>query len=663
MPAPELPRPTDYPRDDNATPANRNGADLRAAEELLQESQNRLFGIIQSAMDAIITVDAHQKIVLFNPAAEKMFGLSANEAVGRSLDQLIPTRFRADHASQVRVFGEINQTRRHIGGMESLCGLRADGTEFPAEISISQIGSGGSKLFTAIVRDITERQRAEEALRLSEERLRALVNASSDVVYRMSADWSEMDQLDGRGFIADTTSPRKDWLQAYIDPDDQPLVTETIQHAIRTKSVFELEHRVRKTDGSLGWTFSRAVPRLDAHGEILDWIGMASDVTPRKIAEETLRESEERLRLFIEYAPAALAMFDREMRYLQASHRWLADFGLSGRNVIGVSHYDVFPEVPERWKEAHRRGLAGEILRSENDRFERADGSVQWIKWEIRPWYETSGRIGGIVIFSEDTTARKFAEEALRRKADELQRSNKDLEQFAYVASHDLQEPLRMVAAYTQLLAERYRGKLDANADQYIAYAVEGATRMQALIQDLLAFSRVGRNGRERQDVDSKEAVAEAVENLKASIAESGAVLTSGGLPTVQANRSQLVQLFQNLIGNAIKFRGKDCPRIHVSSEQAGGEWIFAIADNGIGIAAEHRDRIFEIFQRLHARTEYPGNGIGLSICKKIVEQHGGRIWVESESGRGSTFKVGWPGAPVASVTKKESFEVHAARA
>jgi len=220
-----------------------------------------------------------------------------------------------------------------------------------------------------------------------------------------------------------------------------------------------------------------------------------------------------------------------------------------------------------------------------------------------------------------------------------------------------------MVSAYTQLLGERYRGKLDANADQYIAYAVEGATRMQALIQDLLAFSRVGRNGRERQDVDSKEAVAEAAENLKASLAESGAVLTAGKLPTVQANRSQLVQLFQNLIGNAIKFRGKDCPRIHVSSEQAGSEWIFAIADNGIGIAAEHRDRIFEIFQRLHARTDYPGNGIGLSICKKIVEQHGGRIWVESESGRGSTFKVGWPGAPVANVAKKESFEVHAARA
>ena len=235
------------------------------------------------------------------------------------------------------------------------------------------------------------------------------------------------------------------------------------------------------------------------------------------------------------------------------------------------------------------------------------------------------------------------AQEKLAEKLAELARSNRDLEQFAYVASHDLQEPLRMVAAYTQLLAERYRGKLDENADKYIKYAVEGALRMQALVEDLLAFSRVGQNGVEHKDTDSSQAVDEALKNLAAAIQESGAQVTRNQLPIVHADLHQLVQLFQNLVGNAIKFRDKNSPVIRISAGRTGSEWIFAVADNGIGIAFEHRELIFAIFQRLHTRTEYPGNGVGLPICKRIVEQHGGKIWVESERGHGSTFRFTLP--------------------
>jgi signal transduction histidine kinase len=236
-------------------------------------------------------------------------------------------------------------------------------------------------------------------------------------------------------------------------------------------------------------------------------------------------------------------------------------------------------------------------------------------------------------------------EEDLARKVDELARSNADLEQFAYVASHDLQEPLRMVVAYTQLLSERYRGKFDENADKFLGYASEGATRMQVLIQDLLSFSRVGRNGRESGSVDCNAVFAEVLQTLASAIQESGATVTGAALPAVWADRTQVAQLFQNLIGNALKFRGKEKPVVSVKAETANQQWLFDVTDNGIGIAPESAETVFVIFQRLHTRADYPGNGIGLAICKKIVERYGGRIWIEPRAGVGTTFKFTLPAA------------------
>jgi len=238
---------------------------------------------------------------------------------------------------------------------------------------------------------------------------------------------------------------------------------------------------------------------------------------------------------------------------------------------------------------------------------------------------------------------RQYAERELAHKLEELARSNHELEQFAYVASHDLREPLRMVAPYTQLLAERYRGKLDKNADQYIEYATDGALRMQALIQDLLTLSRVGRDPVPLQPVDCNAVIAEVVRDLEPTISESGALIQFGKLPTVPAHPSEMRRLFQNLIGNALKFRGKERPVIRVLAEPAGRHWRFSVTDNGIGIAAECQANIFKIFERLHTRSEYPGNGIGLAICQKIVEQYDGKIWVESQLGRGSSFRFTLP--------------------
>jgi signal transduction histidine kinase len=228
--------------------------------------------------------------------------------------------------------------------------------------------------------------------------------------------------------------------------------------------------------------------------------------------------------------------------------------------------------------------------------------------------------------------------EELSQRVAELARSNAELERFAYVASHDLKEPLRMIISYTQLLARRYKGRLDADADEFIGFAVDGATRMERLIQDLLLYSRVGLRDRLYKPTDCEMIFERALSNLKAIINESDAVITHDRLPIVSGDETQLVQVFQNLVGNAIKFRGKAAPRVHLAAQRKDAEWVFTVKDNGIGIDPQFADRIFVIFQRLHNRAEYPGNGIGLAICKKVIENHSGRIWVSSRPGKGSTF-------------------------
>ena len=251
---------------------------------------------------------------------------------------------------------------------------------------------------------------------------------------------------------------------------------------------------------------------------------------------------------------------------------------------------------------------------------------------------DEGGKVIGYQSAVLDITESKRAEEALRRSVVDLARSNKELEQFAYVASHDLQEPLRMVASFTQLLEKRYKGRLDADADEFIKYAVDGANRMQQLINDLLTYSRLGTRGRPFEPCDYQSVLGHVIVNLRTAIDENQALITNDDLPTIMADETQMIQLFQNLIGNAIKFRRKESPLIHVSAQNKDNEWVFSVRDNGIGIDPQYNERIFIIFQRLHGKEEYEGTGIGLAICKKIVERHGGRIWVKSAPGKGSTF-------------------------
>ena len=363
-----------------------------------------------------------------------------------------------------------------------------------------------------------------------------------------------------------------------------------------------------------------------------------------KRTEEALRESERKFRDLYDHAPLGYQEYNTEGYITNVNRTDLEMLGYTAEEMIGrpiwklnVNEDTVRGQVMAKLTGTQPPGKELERI------YRRKDGTTFPVLIEDRLILDEKGCIKGIRCTVQDITERKRMEVALREKTEELARSNEDLEQFAYVASHDLQEPLRMVTSYVQLLGKRYEGKLDADADEFIGFAVDGAIRMRKLINDLLTYSRVGTKGKELSPTDSEAVLAQSVNDSKVIIEENGAHVTYDPLPTVMADSPQLGQLFQNLIGNAIKFRGNEPPCVHISASRNGNGWIFSVRDNGIGIAAEYSERIFIIFQRLHSRQEYAGTGIGLAICKKIVERHGGHIWVESDVGKGATFRFTLP--------------------
>ena len=365
-------------------------------------------------------------------------------------------------------------------------------------------------------------------------------------------------------------------------------------------------------------------------------------VIERARAEEALRLSEAKFAGIISISSDAIVSVDEAQRIIFYNQGAEQTFGYTADEAMGQplellipeahrpGHADRVREFGRSGVRARRMGERGQISgRRKSGEVFPADASISHLEVE-------GSRIYTAVL--RDVTERVRAEDALAQQAQELARSNAELEQFAYVASHDLQEPLRMVASYTQLLARRYGDRLDEDAHEFIGYAVDGVRRMQSLISDLLAYSRVGSRGVATESVELETVFARTTDVLAAALEESGAEVTHDPLPTVTADPVQLGQVLQNLVGNALKFRGDAPPRVHVGAERRGAEWLISVRDNGIGIAPEYAQRIFVIFQRLHTRAEYEGTGIGLSICKKIVERHGGRIWVESREGQGSTF-------------------------
>jgi PAS domain S-box-containing protein len=364
---------------------------------------------------------------------------------------------------------------------------------------------------------------------------------------------------------------------------------------------------------------------------------IAGQGEPLQSAEDT----SDTFRQLLEAAPDAIVVVDSTGLIVLANSMTEKNFGYRQDELVGQPIEILVPERFQHMHVSHRDGFftkpstrpmgSGIELTAQ-----RKDGSEFPAEISISPLQTDKGLLVTAVV--RDITERKQAQRQLQQHAAELERSNAELEQFAYVASHDLQEPLRIVASYSQLLARRYQDKLDSDANEFIDFIVDGASRMQILINDLLSYSRVGTRGQGFEPTDFNKVIESALQNLELSLEDKAATVTHDNMPTLMADRVQVMQLFQNLISNAIKFHGNAPPQIHLGVEKQADEFVFQVRDNGIGIDPQYAERIFLVFQRLHGKREYPGTGIGLAICKKIVERHGGRIWVESAPGEGSTF-------------------------
>jgi PAS domain S-box-containing protein len=475
--------------------------------------------------------------------------------------------------------------------------------------------------------DISSLKRAEEELRLK------------DAAIAIAANGIAMVDLDGRftyvndAFVKLCGYQREELVGSPVTNSLGESATPTLETLLRD-GYSSGEEALRRKDGAVIPIHATSTVIPDESGCPVALMISFVDLTEIKQAETELRLKDAAMAASL----SAILVGDLDGRTRYVNDAYVRMFGYTREEVIGRLPSDLFPEGRVAVEGLRRDGkFVGEIEHRQKN------GGTVHVQIAVNLVRDASGKPVASVATMADITALRHAEQVLALRTQELERSNRELEQFAYVASHDLQEPLRMVSSYTQLLAKRYQDRLDSDANDFIAYAVGGANRMQRLINDLLAYSRVNTQGKVPKPVDSHVALGHALANLAAAIEEQQAMVSNDDLPVVSADETQLVQVFQNLIANALKFRGGEAPRVHVSAERREGEWIFSVRDNGIGIAHEFHPRLFQIFQRLHGK-DVPGTGIGLALCKRIVERHGGVIWVESEEGQGATFRFTLPG-------------------
>ncbi len=488
------------------------------------------------------------------------------------------------------------------------------------------------------------RRKAEEVVRRAVVYNRSLIEASLDPLVTISADGKVTDVNAATERVSGFTREQlvgTDFSDYFTDRERARAGYEQV---FREGSVQDYALEVRHRDGHVTPVLYNAAVYRDEEGAVTGVFAAARDVTELKKAEEALRLAGVYNRSLIEASLDPLVTISADGKVTDVNAATERVTGYPREQLVGTDFSDYFTE-PERARAGYEQVFREGSVQDYALEVRHRDGHVTPVLYNAAVYRDESGTAIGVFAAARDITERKKAEEALERRTEELARSNAELERFAYVASHDLQEPLRMVSSYVQLLARRYQGRLDSDADEFIGFAVDGAGRMQRLITDLLAFSRVGRMGKDLEPTPLDACLDQALKNLEVAIAESGAVVTRDPLPVVMGDSSQLVQVFQNLVGNALKFRGTEPPRVHVSARRDGRQWQLSVRDNGIGFDAQYAERIFIIFQRLHGR-DYPGTGIGLPISRKIVERHGGRLWGESQPGKGSIFILTLPGLP-----------------
>jgi PAS domain S-box-containing protein len=610
-----------------------------------KESEAKYRGLLEAAPDGMVVVNQDGKIVLLNAQAEKQFGYHRDELLDKMVKSIIPEGFAERLiADGTRTAAEA--LAQQIGTGIELYGLRKDGTSFPIEIMLSPLQSPEGILVTAAIRDITVRKNADKHLAQMEAKYRGLMEAAPD----------GMVVVNERGEIvllnAHAEKQFRYWRDELLGQKVKSIIpegfaerliadgTRTAAEALAQQIGTGIELTGRRKDGSEFPIEIMLSPLESAEGTLVT--AAIRDITVRRDADKHLAQMEARYRGLLEAAPDGMVVVNQQGEIVLLNAQAEKQFGYRRDELLSQQVTNIIPEgFAERLIADGTRTAAEALAQQIGTGIElnglRKDGSGFPIEIMLSPLESAEGILVTAAI--RDITTRKDAEAHLVENVKELNRSNEELEQFAYVASHDLQEPLRMVASYTQLLSRRYKGRLDADADEFIAFAVDGASRMQRLIQDLLAYSRVGKRGNELVDVSSEESLHQAVINLRGAIEESGALVTHDPLPRVLADENQLILLFQNLVGNAIKYQNHGVPKIHVSAARNGDpKWVFSVEDNGIGIDPKFFEKIFGMFQRLHKREEFAGTGMGLAICKKIVERHGGSISVESQPGMGATF-------------------------
>lgn len=640
----------------------RDITDRKKAEQEILLQKSYFQQLFENSPEGIVILDNQDRILNANKGFERMFQHSVDEIKDRTLNKIIVPESMLEQATQMTLFvlkGEIihreTQRKRKDGSIVDVSILA-----YPITLGDNQIGVYG------IYNDITERKETEKALRNSEERYRAFVKQSTEGIWRFEflepvsiklpideqvknifkygylAECNDVfAKMYGYESASDIAGSRIGELLIETESKNIDYIRKSIMGGYKIDNIESIE---RDKEGNKKILMNNLVGIVENDTLVRIW-GSQRDITESKKAQEELSKTQFRLATLLKNLQNVVLYETGDNKEFM-SENVLEMLGynaemFSNRDFFKtITHPGDWKNIEEKTKEWNKAGSVG-VLNQEL-RVRRADGRYIWVEDHmIKVRNNGDSHMAGVLI---DITEHKTNEEKLKNLADKLSQSNNELEQFAYVASHDLQEPLRMVASYIQLLQRRYKGNITAEADEFINYAVDGVVRMKTLINDLLAYSRVNTKDAQFEDVDCNKVVEQSIKNLAASIEETGAEINVEILPTVKANKMQINQLFQNLISNAIKFRKPDVkPVVNISAKYAGDEWIFTVSDNGIGIDKEFSDKIFIIFQRLHNSSEYPGTGIGLAICKRIVEKLGGHLWVESEVDMGSTFNFTIP--------------------
>ncbi len=633
---------------------NQDTTDRKRAEEALRRSELQLSIAADMARVVYWELDEKTDEFVLNDPFFALLGTTAEKEGGY---RMTADKFHRDfiHPADVeRLRGKGEELRNYIP-LDTIHYrvIRRDGELRHVTMVRKGVANGSNKTVKiyGVLQDVTDRVHMEESLRESESRYRMIAENMSDMIWSLDP-WSEQytyvspSCLELTGYTPEELMSMKHSSDILV-PSSREIAGAHLRivHGIAASGGrypldrFELEGR--RKDGSTIWAEVRVNGVYDETGNLTAIQGITMDIAERKKMEEALRTSEGKYRTIFENAMEGIFQLTGDGRFLSANPAMAGILGYETAEELLSSVHDITEQVyvnPEN-RAALLRTLDTEgAVRNMEAEWRRKDGTSIWVTINEHTVFDKDGEAIYYEGTTVDITERKQTQKLLAQQAEELARSNKELEQFAYIASHDLQEPLRMVASYTELLGKRYTGKLDADADDFIHYAVDGANRMKRLINDLLTYSRVGTQGKPFISVEMKDVVDTAMANLKMAIEDTNARITCDTLPCVLADDVQLLQLFQNLIANAIKFHGEKAPEVHISVARDESDWVVSVKDNGIGIDPKHFERIFQIFQRLHGKREYSGTGIGLAVCKKIVERHGGRLWVESEPGQGSVF-------------------------